>query len=104
LLVGVFALSLGSPMSTYFTIRLGRPEVPLVLASASALLCIVGSLVMIPRLGLAGAALASTVAYIAGQGAAIAYFASQAKIGVGSMLLPRRSDLATYVNVVAEML
>lgn len=100
LLIGVFALSIGSPMSTYFTIRLGRPEVPLVLASSSALICIVGSIILIPRLGLIGAALASTVAYVAGQSAAIVWFASVARIDVRAMLVPRGSDLRTYLEVV----
>jgi O-antigen/teichoic acid export membrane protein len=100
LLVGVFALSLGSPMSTYFTIRLGRPEVSLILASSSALICIVASIALIPRIGLLGAALASTVAYIFGQSAAIIWFASVARIDVRSMLVPRRSDLRTYLEVV----
>ncbi len=98
LLVGVFALSLGSPMSTYFTIRLGRPEVPLILASSSALICIVASIALIPRIGLVGAALASTVAYIAGQTAAIIWFASVARIGVSAMLVPRRGDLLAYIK------
>jgi O-antigen/teichoic acid export membrane protein len=100
LLIGVFALSLGSPMATYFTIRLGRPEVPLVLASSSALICIVTSILLIPRFGLVGAALASTVAYVAGQSAAIVWFASVARIDVRAMLVPRRSDLRSYLEVV----
>jgi O-antigen/teichoic acid export membrane protein len=98
LLIGVFALSLGSPMSTYFTIRLGRPEVPLILASSSAVICIVASIVLIPRIGLVGAALASTVAYIAGQTAAIAWFASVARIGVRTLLVPRSSDVLAYIK------
>jgi O-antigen/teichoic acid export membrane protein len=98
LLIGVFALSLGSPMATYFTIRLGRPEVPLILASSSALICIVACIALIPRIGLIGAALASTIAYIAGQSAAIAWFASVARVGVGAMLVPRRSDLLAYIR------
>jgi len=104
LLVGVFALSLGSPMSTYFTIRLGRPEVPLVLASASALVCIVASLILVPRIGLVGAALASTVAYMGGQTAAIVWFGSASGISATTMLVPRRSDIATYVSLAASLL
>jgi O-antigen/teichoic acid export membrane protein len=96
LLIGVFALSLGSPMATYFTIRLGRPEVPLILASSSAVICIVACIVLIPRIGLVGAALASTIAYIAGQTAAIVWFTSVARVGVRAMLVPRRSDLLAY--------
>lgn len=103
LLIGVFALSLGSPMSTYFTIRLGRPEVPLVLASLSALTCIVASFILIPRFGLIGAALASTVAYVGGQTAAITWFAVATHIDVRTMLIPRRSDVVAYFNVASAL-
>ncbi|HTZ54551.1 MAG TPA: polysaccharide biosynthesis C-terminal domain-containing protein [Candidatus Acidoferrum sp.] len=103
LLIGVFALSLGGPMSSYFTIRLGRPEVPLVLASLSALVCIVASFILIPRLGLIGAALASTVAYVGGQTAAITWFALVARIDVRTMLIPRRSDVVAYFHVASAL-
>ncbi len=99
LLVGVFALSLGSPMSTYFTIRLGRPEVPLVLASFSAAVCIAVSIVLVPRIGLVGAALGSTVAYVGGQAAAILYFRAISGIGARAILIPRRADLLTYLQI-----
>jgi O-antigen/teichoic acid export membrane protein len=102
LLVGVFALSLGSPMSTYFTIRLGRPEVPLILASVSAAVCVAGSLIMVPRIGLVGAALASTIAYIGGQAAAIGYFGWVSGIDARTMLLPRASDVMAYVQVITQ--
>ncbi|MBV8117431.1 MAG: polysaccharide biosynthesis C-terminal domain-containing protein [Candidatus Eremiobacteraeota bacterium] len=96
LLVGVFALSLGSPMSNFFTIRLGKPEVPLVLASASAAICIATSIVLVPRIGLVGAAFGSTLAYVLGQGAAIVYFSMISGISAGRVLVPRVSDIETY--------
>ncbi len=104
LLIGVFALSLGSPMSTYFTIRLGRPEVPLTLASASAMICIVMSFILIPKIGLVGAALGSTVAYIFGQTAAIFYFRKVSGISAQTMLVPRPSDLRSYLEVASSFL
>ena len=104
LLVGVFAMSLGSPMSSYFTLKLGRPEVPLWLAGASAAVCIGTSLALIPSLGMYGAAIGSSVAYIAGQAAAIWYFGRTAHIGARSMLLPTREDLATYARFFARLL
>lgn len=104
LLIGVFALSLGGPMSSYFTIRLGRPEVPLVLASSSALICIVASFALIPRLGLIGAALASTVAYVVGQSAAVIWFASVARVEVRNVIIPRRSDFNAYVMAAGALL
>ncbi len=101
LLVGVFALSLGSPMSNFFTVRLGKPEVPLLLAGISAAICIGSSIVLIPRIGLVGAALASTLAYILGQSAAIGYFSSFSGISAFRVLVPRLSDLATYIEILS---
>ena len=104
LLVGVFALSLGSPMSTYFTIRLGRPEVALVLASASAAVCIAGSLMLVPKLGLVGAALSSSSAYVLGQAAAILYFRFVSGIGTRTMLIPRLTDVRAYASALTSMI
>src|SRR5262249_30621936 len=100
LLVGVFALSLGSPMSTFFTLRLGKPEVSLVLASISAIVCIVVSILLVPRFGLVGAAFGSTLAYFLGQSAAIAYFGAISGISASRMLIPRFNDLVVYAEIV----
>lgn len=103
LLVGVVALSLGSPMSSYFTIRLGRPEVAFVLASGSACVCIGLSLLLVPRIGILGAAYASTAAYIVGQIASVFYFGVVARIKPAYMLVPRLSDLQTYMSVARSL-
>jgi O-antigen/teichoic acid export membrane protein len=99
LLIGVFVLSLGSPMSTYFTIRLGKPEVALVLAGISAAICIALSWALIPHIGIVGAAWGSTAGYIVGQTAAIAYFARAAKINPSTLLIPRWDDLRAYAAI-----
>lgn len=104
LLVGVFALSLGSPMSSYFTLKLGRPEVPLWLAGASAAVCIGVSLALVPTLGMAGAALASTAAYVAGQAAAIWYFSRTAGVSPAQILVPTGEDLALYKSFAGRVL
>ncbi|MBV8636788.1 MAG: oligosaccharide flippase family protein [Candidatus Eremiobacteraeota bacterium] len=96
LLIGVFAMSLGSPMSTYFTIRLGRPQVPMILAGLSATICVVVSFLLVGRLGLVGAAIGSTLGYVIGQSIAIAYFTRVANLRVSLLLLPRWSDLTAY--------
>lgn len=103
LLIGVVALSVGSPMSTYFTIRLGRPEVAFVLASISAAICITCCLVFVPRFGLLGAAWASTAAYIFGQAAAVVYFGMVAGIKPSYMLVPRMSDIVMYGSVAKQL-
>jgi len=96
LLVGVFALSLGSPMSTYFTIRIGKPQIPMMLAGLSAAICIAVALVLVRPYGLVGAALGSTLGYVIGQGTAIAVFMRIARIGFSRILVPRWSDVTAY--------
>ena len=98
LLFGVFALSLGAPISNYFTIRLGRPEVALALASISAAVCIALSIELIPRYGLVGAATASTVAYCIGQCSAFVYFSKTTQVHLLRLLVPRASDAAVYAR------
>jgi O-antigen/teichoic acid export membrane protein len=104
LLLGVFALSLGSPMSTYFTLKLGRPEVPLRLAGLSAVICIAVAIVLLPQLGIVGAAIGSTVAYVAGQAAAFWYFARTTRLSFASMVVPTRDDLALYRGFLSRLL
>jgi O-antigen/teichoic acid export membrane protein len=96
LLVGVVALSLGSPVSTYYTLKLAKPEVTFAIASCSAILCIACSLWLVPRMGIAGAAIASTVAYIAGQGAGLAYFSRDTGIAWRTILVPTIADFQLY--------
>lgn len=104
LLIGVVALSLGSPMSSFFTLRLGKPELPLLFAGISATICIVVSLLLVPRLGLVGAAIGSTVAYIVGQTTAITYFGATSGITASRMLVPRASDLLAYLEIFGRLL
>jgi O-antigen/teichoic acid export membrane protein len=103
LLIGVFALSLGGPMSSFFTLRLGRPEVALSLASLSAAICIAVSWIMIPKIGLVGAALGSTLAYVLSQTTAIIYFRIVSGISAKTMLLPKASDFATYAGLLTGL-
>ena len=104
LLLGVFAMSLGSPMSSYFTLKLGRPEVPLSLAGASAAICIGMSLALVPTLGIYGAAIGSSAAYIGGQIAATWYFRRTTALGARDLLLPTRADLAVYRQFLGRLL
>jgi O-antigen/teichoic acid export membrane protein len=104
LLIGVFVFSLGSPMSSYFTVRLGRPSVALVLASVSAAICIATAIALVPVLGLAGAAIASSLGYIISQSAAIVYFSRIAGISIADLLFPRSSDLSAYVHAARNLL
>lgn len=96
LLVGVLALSLSSPVSSYFTLKLGRPQVAFWLASLSAVICIGITLLVIHRYGMVGAALGSTAGYVAGQAAALVYFGRVSGLGWREMLVPTGEDFSLY--------
>lgn len=104
ILAGVFALSLGSPMSSYFTLKVGRPEVPMWLAGSSAAICIAVSIALVPSMGMMGAAIGSTVAYACGQVAAIWYFSKTAAIGVPEILVPTAADMSVYRGFLTRIL
>lgn len=104
LLIGVFALSLGSPMSTYFTIRLGKPQISMILAGLSAAICIIVSLLTVRRFGLVGAALGSTLGYAVGQTVAIATFLRITALAPSRVLMPRWSDITAYGHASSHLL
>jgi O-antigen/teichoic acid export membrane protein len=103
LLLGVVALSLGSPMSSYFTLKEGRPEVALWLAAGSAALCIGLSLILIPKIGMAGAATGSTAGYAVAQALAILYFQRETRTPLRTILIPTAEDFALYRSFLARM-
>lgn len=103
LLVGVVALSLGAPLSNYFTLKLGRPEVPMTLAGISAAVCITVAYLATPRLGLVGAAMASTIAYVLGQAGGIVVFSRTTKIGLRELMVPTLADAAIYLTLLRNI-
>jgi O-antigen/teichoic acid export membrane protein len=104
LLLGVFVLSLGSPMSTFFTLKLGKPEVSLMLAAVSSVVCIAASWLLVPNFGIVGAAWGSTFGYALAMCGAIAYFARFAGLSASELLVPRRSDLLAYAQILRSLL
>jgi Na+-driven multidrug efflux pump len=63
LLPGVAVYGAASALSAWFTNHAGRPRVPALLASASLAINVVVSVLAIPRLGMIGGALATSVSY-----------------------------------------
>lgn len=103
LLVGVIALSLAGPISSFYTLKLAKPEIPLVIAGASAAICIVGTILLIPLFGIEGAACASSAAYIVAQILSLWYFRRTTGIGMKSMLVPTALDFRSYVEVARSL-
>lgn len=104
LLIGVLVLSLSSPVSSFFTLKLGVPQVTLRLATLSALVCIATTIALVRDLGMAGAAIGSSAGYVVGQTLGLWYFAKRARIGARLMLLPTASDALVYWSFLTRVL
>jgi O-antigen/teichoic acid export membrane protein len=64
LLPGVLAFGAGSTLSAYFTNHAGRPIIPAALAGLSLTVNVAISCVLIPRMGMFGGAIATSVSYL----------------------------------------
>jgi O-antigen/teichoic acid export membrane protein len=95
LIPGVVAYTPSTLLSTFFSIRLGRVRFPLVAAATSTVLTTLLCLVLIPRFGAEGAALASSIGYLAGISLLFALFVRVGGVGV-SAVVPRPGDLGAY--------
>ncbi len=104
LLIGVLALSLGSPVSTYFTLRLGKPQIAFWLSTVSAVICIGVTLALIGRFGMIGAAIGSTAGYVVGQVIGLAYFGRSASLSARTILLPTADDVRSYITFGTRLL
>lgn len=103
LLIGVVALALAGPISSYYTLKLAKPEIPLAIAAISAIICIAGTIVLIPHFGIAGAATASSASYVITQILSLWYFRRTTGVGLRSMLVPTFVDLRSYVDIAAGL-
>jgi O-antigen/teichoic acid export membrane protein len=96
MLPGILAYSIASIFSTYFTNQLGKPKFPLMISLISTLIDLGASLVLIPRLGLIGGALANTISYVISISLLTAIFCKKANISVLELFRISREDIADY--------
>ncbi len=100
LLIGVVALSGASALSSYFTLKMGKPEVSVVMASISAAICFIVTMLLLPRIGILGAAIGTAFSYLFAQVLGVWYFCRDTGETHSSVLLLKRDDVLFYRNVV----
>jgi len=103
LLIGLVAASTSSVISNYFMLNRGITRIPLITSIISTALCAAISVVLVPKLGMLGAAIGSTVAYICSQSVAIGYFCYESNISWSSTLLIDRDDVESYAGLVRRL-
>ena len=106
LLPGVLAFGAASVLSAYFTNHAGRPLVPAAMALLSLLINVVLSVVLIPRIGMAGGAVATSVSYLLTIVLMLYLFRLHAGLAWATVLWPDgaqlRRDLAALRSVFAS--
>jgi O-antigen/teichoic acid export membrane protein len=96
LLPGIIAYSMMPTLATFFSQQLGQPRLPLVFSSTSTVICAVLTIALIPRMGIVGGALATSVSYCIAFTAAVTYFVHRTRIGPRRIFALSRSDLEPY--------
>ncbi|MFN2449581.1 MAG: NAD-dependent epimerase/dehydratase family protein [Candidatus Baltobacteraceae bacterium] len=103
LLPGIVAFSSAGTFASFFIFQLGRPllvtAVNIVMIAAQTAACFA----LVPRFGLAGAALASTVTYVAGALFNTVVFFRATRIPPGQLWIPKRADAQRIVAIVREL-
>lgn len=102
LLPGVISLSLSKVISSDLTGR-GKPQYATLIAAITISFTVVLDLVLIPRFGIAGAAVASTLVYMLATMLSIAFFLHESNAALGQVLLFSRDDLAIYLEGLGQL-
>jgi O-antigen/teichoic acid export membrane protein len=96
LLPGIIVYSMMGTVNTFFTQQIGEPKLPLVFRTVSTAICAGLTILMLPRVGIAGGAIATSISYIASFALAAGYFIRRTGIPVSKVFFLRKSDLVPY--------
>jgi len=103
LLPGVVATSLSSPLSAWLSGK-GHPGDPAGANVANMLVNLGANLLLVPRLGAAGAAIASTISYTAGSVVIMWRFRKRSASPLLVALVPRWADLRSMLEIMRGVL
>lgn len=93
LLPGMILYSADGMLSYFIAIRAGRPGLLLGLECVTLVICGVITYATVDRLGIYGAALANTIAYLASYAVKVVFFTRTSGISTSAVLIPRLADV-----------
>lgn len=97
LLPGTVVYSIAHITTAYWQTFRRRPQVNLYLAGLSLVIDLIAAIVLIPRLGLPGAALAATLSYMASVIVSVYLYMRDAAVPLGDVIRLRRDDFAVVL-------
>ena len=98
ILPGIVAMSGYKILTRDFSSR-NRQQIPIIVAFLSLVINIILNFIWIPKFGIEGASLASTVAYFFAVSVLILFFKSESKILLKDILIIRKDDLKFFVGL-----
>ncbi len=103
LIPGVIALGTSESLRLFFLIRLERSREYLIAASSAMLVNLVVAILLVPPLGLAGAAISTTLSYSASAVYLLRRFVAAGAPRTLRAYLPRRADVEDYRRLLASL-
>lgn len=103
LLPGIVAFSVTNVIASYLA-GIGKPRLNLYVALAGLVITIVLDLLLIPSLGIVGAAIASTFSYVTSTVIILWLFRRESGLRVQQALLPTREDIAWGITLARSLL
>ncbi len=97
LLPGVITLSMSKVMTGYFSGK-GEPQFGSISSAGAFLVTIVGNFLLIPRLGIDGAAITSSISYSVGAAIVLYYFLKRTPLSMTSLFVFRKSDMTLAIS------
>jgi len=104
LLPGVIAYSGMGALSTFFSQQLSEPRLPLIFRLLSAVICAGVMFVALPRFGIRGGAIGTSISYVLTFGLAAAQFCRRTGIPPQRLLVFGRSDVHPYRATLSRVL
>jgi O-antigen/teichoic acid export membrane protein len=100
LCVGTALFAPQSILANYFTVQMGRPWISMSIAATSCLINVVVSVLLIPRIGYAGGAWATTISYAMVGVLSVVIFLANSDSRLTDLWRIRREDVGVYLRVV----
>jgi O-antigen/teichoic acid export membrane protein len=95
LMPGVAAYALEAPLGYFLMVKLGRPGTIVVIQFASVAVCAAATVLLVPTLGIDGAAIATSATYVGVVIIKAAIFVRATGVGVRELLLMRGAEVGT---------
>lgn len=99
LLPGVAVYGMAHITTSYFDGYLAKPFISAGLAGLSLIMNVALNMILIPKMGVAGAALSSSIAYVTAMGVCVYVFTRMSKTSVRNMIIVKMSDLKSYLEL-----